>query len=248
MSIKSTFVNDVAPKPSLYCVGTVAEVENAHLSDSENYMVVPIKISARDAGKDITIQFLYQPPWFTKDFNSILGLRTFKQENINDNGNLSGAGWVYSTYINNIGDDDKAVSVLRGICGSQAKFEELSDRLLNLEVPEGTDGPTPEDVTETLREFLENNQGKDGAPMLIGYTLDQESKKTDEINPETGKNVYVRTKRYVLGRKATFWDVNKKNLAYFTKRAEGSGVKDKETGELTGEFYQKMTFTETMPF
>lgn len=244
---RDTFITDAPAKPSLFCVGVVTEVENGHLSDSENYMVIPITITAKDAGKDTKIQFLYQPNWFTKEFNSILGLRAFKSENINEKGNLSGSAWVYSNNINNISDDEHAVSVLRGICGSQAKFEELSDRLLNLEVPAGADGPTVEDVTNTFREFLETSVGKDGQPMLVGYTLEQESKRTGEINPETGKNVYVKTKKYVIARKNSFFDVTKKNLAYFTRNAEKSAIKGTD-GEPTGEFYRKMTFTEQVPF
>ena len=257
MMSKDTFVNDFPAKPSLYCVGVVTEVGNGHLSDSQHYMVIPIKISAKDAGKDTTVNFLYQPNWFTKNFNTILNLRSFKEEFMTEKGNLGGAAWVYSTYINNISDNEKAVSMLRGLCGSFAKFEELSNALLNLPVPEGSDGPSVDDVTETLRDFLENNMDQNGEHMLIGYVLEQESKRTNEVNPETGKTVYVRTKRYIIPtptfdtaryNKVTFWDVTRKNITHFTNDAEKSEIKDKATGEGTGEFYRKMTFTELVPF
>lgn len=250
-----SFPQDIAPKPSLICVGTVTEVENGYLSDSENYYVIPVKISGLDASRDFTVNILYQPQWFTKEFNTIVNIREFKNENTGDKGYLKGSAWVYSTYINFIGDPekygDKSVAYLRGLCGSEAKYVELADRLFNLEVPEGSEGPSVEDVTECMREFLENNQGADGTPMRIGYILEQEQKDSGETD-DNGRKIYVGTKNMVLPTNQrfhpAFFDVNAKQVKFYTKKAEKSETKDKVTKEPTGFFRYKMMFTEEVPF
>lgn len=200
---------EAAEKPTLLCVGTVGEIEEAHLSKSENYVVQPINLNALDAGRNIKLYFLYRPEWFTRGFNPA----TLKADQ-------PGAHFVYGK---NIANKDN-LSNLRGLAGSNEAFVKLATILTS--ITSDPTGPSMEDVTEALVEFFEGNVDSEGQPKKIGFELRQQMTKTDEINEETGKNVYVRENRYEV---KAFFDVTKKSLDGAVRRASNSDGKVKMT-------------------
>ena len=192
--------------PTLICVGTVEEVGNAKVSSSEKYIVQPIKIAGLDAGRSQTVYFLYRPEWLVAGFSP----RKLKEQD-------ASAHFVYSKNI--AGEDD--LSVLHGLAGSEKKFEALAHELLSLPVDTEIGGPTMESVEATLRTFFANNVGPDGNAQKIGYILQQDSEKTGEVNPDTGKAVYIKKKGYKLD---IFFEVTVKNLkakAAYAAKSEG---------------------------
>lgn len=216
-------------KPSLLCVGTVGEVGDAKISESEQYVVQPIKIEALDAGKSQTVYFLYRPEWLTAGFKP----HSLKKTN-------KGAHFVYSK---NIASKD-SLSVLRGLAGTKEGFNDLANQLLRLPVVAGTGGPTMEAVTDTLRDFFAGNEDNEGQARKIGYELRQQATKVEGefYTNEKGeqKQRYARENRYNL---QSFWDVTTENLKRMKAKAEKSPV-DEDSGKKKTIF----TFGSELPF
>lgn len=80
-------------------------------------------------------------------------------------------------------------------------------------------------VTDVLREHLIGND--------FGYTLVQQQRQTDEVNPETGKKIYVKTDKYAIGNTFfntgdRFFDVNnEKTVESLRKKCEKEGNEGK---------------------
>lgn len=193
-----------ADMPRRVCVGTVGEIQDGHVSEkSKKYIVQPIAINALGSGTSTTVYWLYRPEWLRPGFSP-----TSIKNEVDDEKEANGLIFVYRNYIAGRG----TTSMLRGLCGSDEAFMVLSNRLLSL--PE----VTIEAVTETLRTFF----SEDNENVQIGYVLEQQSTKTDEIDPETGKNVYIKENRYQIARKNGWFDVSDKALERFKKSAEKS--------------------------
>jgi hypothetical protein len=196
----------LAKKPNLICAGRVTAIGDAYLSaKSEKYYVVKITLSALGAGKDQNIYWLFRPEYF----NPAMTRADLAQMSETDSG-------VYRMYSQHIATDEEGKqSTLQGLCATAENFNELAARLLSLGMDAITETPTI--VSDVLRTFFveENPQH------VVGYVLGQQTEKTDEINPETGKNVYVPSKWLEV---KSFWvvDAEGKNLAKKAKQAEKS--------------------------
>lgn len=195
-----------APKPTKICVGTVGEVEDGYLSPrSGNYIVQPISIDALDAGQNTKLFLLYRPEWFVKGFKS----KTL--EDIAGYG--KGPHWVYGTHVRS---DDK-MSYLRGLVGSNEAFTVLVNLLVNL--PVGINNvPDIDAITGVFKAFFAGNTDSTGGPVKVGYVLEQQRTKTDEVNDE-GKPVYRLENRYQV---KSFFDATTKNLKSWENRAAKS--------------------------
>lgn len=199
---------EASEKPTLLCVGTVGEVEDAHISKSEDYVVQPIKIEALDAGRNQTLYLLYRPEWLTRSFNPA----SMKDEH-------PGPFFVYGK---NIATKD-GYSNLRGLAGSQEAFVSLAKQLIGITAND--EGPNMEAVTKVLRDFFAANVDAEGNSRKIGYELRQQQTKTDEVD-EDGKAIYLRENRYEV---KSYFDVTEKGLATAKRRAERSNGKVKFT-------------------
>ena len=208
---------EASPMPTLICVGVVGAVGEGKISSTEKYIVQPIDVEGLDAGRNQRVYWLYRPEWLVK------GFKPSKLKEVDE-----GAYFVYSKNI----DSEDAFSVLRGLAGSQQAFERISNALLRLPVAPGTNGPSIQDVEETLREFFNDNL-VNGEPARIGYILQQDAVKTDEVDETTGKNIYMRTKRYKV---LDWFDVTMKNLKFQANRA------NKSEGRL------RYTYSNEVPF
>lgn len=196
--------------PTLICVGQVNsdDVGEAKVSESGQYIVQPIKISALGAGKSHTVYFLYRPEWFNPDF---------RPDQLKQQEGGESAHFVYAKNINARG----SISTLKGLAGSQKAFDRLAGMVLSL----GGE-PTMAQVTETLKSFFETNiNNETGSPALIGYVLTQQQTRTDEKD-EAGKTIKILENRYEVG---NFFEVSEKTLAKYRKAAEGSNGTKKLT-------------------
>jgi hypothetical protein len=186
----STFTApSIERKPDLICAGHVSEVGDARLGKSGNYYVVNIKLSGLDASKDQTVYWLFRPE-FIRNMSHV-ELQRFQEEN-------PGAYRMYRQHVCSNKSDGK-VSHLQGLTVTDEKFNELAGRLLEL-TPEAIDAD-PTVVSNVLRQFLVEENGD----TIIGYILSQQQEKTDEINPETGKPLYVPSKWLEV---RDYWNAN----------------------------------------
>ena len=201
-----------ADMPRRVCVGTVGEVGEPHPSKNEKnpgrYIVQPISIDPMGSGTAITVYFLYRPEWLQPGFNP----RSIADQFDDSPEGKKDAEGVLSVYRSNIAGKG-SISTLRGLCGSEEAFTKLAHRLLSLE-----DTSNMEAVADVLRTFFsEDNQG-----VMIGYVLQQQSTKTDEVDPDTGKNVYVKENRYQIARKNGWFEYSEKAIERYKKAAEKS--------------------------
>lgn len=182
--------------PSLACIGEVTEVGEGKLSNSGNYIVQPISLSAREAGKDLRTNLLYKPEWFEYGFDP----DTFQE--------IEGGSSMESVYRRNISGRG-GLSTLSGLAGSDEEFERLQGILLDL----------TEVTAEVVQEALSNFFLDPERDMLIGYVAQQQRTKTDRTNPETGKAIYIAENRYEVG---SYFRVDEKTIKSLSNRAKKS--------------------------
>lgn len=190
---------EAAKLPKLVCVGRVADVLDAKVSESQKYIVQPIQIEALGSGRNYRANFLYRPEQLRPGFNP----KSYKAEM-----EAADAESVITVYRRNILAEDSGKSqpsLLRGLSGSDEVFGTLAHRLLSL--PE----VTLEGVTEVLRETLV----EEGADTVFGYVLKQARTKTNEIG-DNGKFIYTLDNKYDLD---TTFDYTEKALASWRKSA-----------------------------
>lgn len=197
--------------PKLIQLCRVSEVMEGKVSSSEKYIVQPVQLDAIGAGRSVRVNLLYRPEWLRPGFDpqSIA-------ETIDDEKEASSVLFVYRKNIAESG----GISVLRGLAGSDEAFDRLANQLLSQEEV------TIEGTTTILREFL---IPEDGEQTLIGVELRQKSDKTGDVNPDTGKNIYIKTSGYDID---SFYDATEKNIKSKRKFAEKSNGR------------ARMTFTE----
>lgn len=192
--------------PTLACIGSVVEIGDGKISSTGKYVVQPINLGALEAGKDLRLNFLYKPEWLTAGFDP-----SSLEEVEGGDSMLS----VYRRHISGRG----ALSTLSGIAGTDERFEALSATLLGLE------DVSAENVQQALTEFF---LGGDAEDVQIGYIAKQQSTRTDDINPQTGKNIYVLENRYEV---SSFFRVDEKTIKSLANRANKSNGKFRLTFE-----------------
>lgn len=201
-----TFQAASAPAlPRLVCVGSVTEVGEGHVSRSQKYVVQPIKIAPEGTGRGITYNLLYRPEWMRPGFDPKNLTADISEDDAEAMAEAKSMESVYRRHIH----VRNGISALRGMSGSDEAFATLSNRLLTLEE---VSIPAVQEVLHTF--FTEDNEG-----VLFGYVLKQQQSKTDEIDPDTGRNVYVPENRYEVDH---FFDFSEKALRSYQKRAEKS--------------------------
>ena len=179
-----------AEKPKLACVGRLSGLGDTGFTESGDYIKLQILIDGYGASQNARLTFLYRPEWFVPGF---------------DPSSYEGAGEAekkfLGVYRRNIAEQD-ATSVLLGLCGGDEEaYNTLASTLFSLDlqslIDQGTEGvkQIPEVVKAAIAEFFDNQET---AGKRIGYILQQQSRKTDEVD-ENGKAIYVRGQYYEIG-------------------------------------------------
>ncbi len=209
------------PMPKLACIGKVTEFVEAKVSASEQYIVQRFSIQGFGASRNIRDMLLYRPEWLADGFDP---------ETLEDNEETKG---LLFTYRNHISEKGK-VSKLLGLCAlDDEKFGAVAEALFGLSIDPATlpqDGP-PIDMMEEVTEVLNDLYVEQGFADPIGYVLGQQTSKTDEVNPETGKAIYVVEPYYEV--KEFFNPADKKKIASLQKAADKSEGKFKITFDDT---------------
>jgi len=204
------------PMPRLACIGKVAEIPEAFVSKSEVYVVQRVHLDGYGPSRNIKPMLLYRADWFTDGFDP---------ESLNE---LQDGHKLLSVYRNNIAEHGK-ISVLKGFCGcDDDKFNELAGRIFGLGITaeSSLDDVLP-DVNAVLTKFLIDEQAGDS----VGYILGQQSSKTDMVDPESGKTVWVNEPYYEV--KEFFNPHDQKRIATLYKAANKSDGKFKITFDAT---------------
>lgn len=202
------------PKPTMICVGTVGEVKDSYIKTSEksgiDHVITPIVLEALDSGRGITVYLTWRPEYLSPAFGpaALAELQEADQKNGTSE---------YFIYGKNISNKDE-FCVLRGLAGSVEAYRNLARKIFQLPQDASLGGPTPDAVTEALRDFVANNVDATGQARKIGYELVQKRTKTGEVDAE-GKPIYVNENQYNLGK---FWDVTDKNVKARKGEAERS--------------------------
>lgn len=192
--------------PTLACIGSVAAIGTGKISGSGKYIVQPIELGSLEAGKDLRLNFLYKPEWLSPGFDP---------DSLEE---VEGGDSMLSVYRRHISGRG-ALSNLSGIAGTDERFEALSGALLSQEPV------TVEGTEQILNDFF---FGQDAEDVTIGYIAKQQSTRTDDIDPKTGKNVYVLENRYEV---SSFFRFDEKTIKSLANRANKSNGKFRLTFE-----------------
>lgn len=169
--------------PALACIGTVETVKDGKQCAAPSiYAMVSMSLSPNESGKKAFVNFMFHPSWLESGYDP------------KELGQYENAKGLRFTYRKNIcGSSD--LSILAGISGSEENFHQLAGKLQALEEK------TPENVSEVIREFVNENNSE------VGYILTQKQAK----NEETGK--YEPADGYEVGEWFYPTDENKRKLA-----------------------------------
>jgi hypothetical protein len=224
--------------PKLACTGYVAAVYDGRESKSGNYNTVTVEINGFGGSKNTKVYPCTRPEWFAVDED---GNPIFRPDSLKK---VEGGKSIQFVYASNIKGED-GVSTLEGLAGSEERFDLLTERLLT-DARTSDPDKSAEAIASILEDVLVAGQGEE--PFEIGYILKQQAEKSvdkngkPELDPETGKPVYIYKNRYEIDE---FFEATEKNKKRFRKQAEKSAEKAKETGEPP---YFKVTFDDGTPF
>lgn len=201
----------ITEKPRQICAGKVVSVRETRESKSGQYYVIDIKLEALDAGDDHIIYLCFRPEWFRAHTHE--DFRRMKED-------TPGVYRMFEQHISaNLEDSKAKPSYLQGLTVTAEKFKLLENRLVSLGETAINDNPAL--VSQELEKFLIEENGD----TIIGYVRKQQTEKTGDVNPETGKPIYVPTKFHEID---SFWVVNPTNIKKMTEKAE------KTAGKRTG--------------
>jgi len=180
--------------------------------EKPQYVMCKVEITGINGSRNTSINLMWRPEWLDRNFNpdrAFDGLPESVQRSLE---------FVYRKNIGSRGD----ISNFAGLTGSEDAGNELAEAILSVENPADSEA-----VVEAIRTFLLDEQ------RTIGYTLKQRRTKTDEIDPETGKPVYVAEKQYDLD---SFFYPTEKEIARLVKSAE------KSNGRVVIDFDPELAF------
>jgi hypothetical protein len=218
---------EAKPKPSAACLGVVESIDEPKVNDDGTAtFAVNLKTVGvpPQGGNKPKVWIRVSPSFFSP---------TFKRASLRG---VEGGDYLDRLYSESIcaADGDEAIPHLLGLCGvDREKYAALGTELIALDGPED-----PTVIKQVLEAHLLGNE--------VGFWLTQGSQRTDEVNPETGKNIWIRT-RYYNVRAPKFISAayfpptekgRKKVLDYVAKGA------DRVNAE-TGEPYNIAAFDET---
>lgn len=196
-------------KPTIACVGYVDSIGDLKRGrDGSPYFTIPISIknSGNYGGKpgmDVKVNFSFLPEFFANDFDpSKISEQTHGAK-------WRGAKWSYDKNV--ISPKGSCTAMLQCMAGDQETFERfgaVADNLADLE---------PETIYDAVTGFLNEIKGTG-----FGYILRQPDKKTDQVNPATGKPVYELSAYYEVD---AFFRLTPENVKKLAKRAEGNKAK-----------------------
>lgn len=177
LMFKSAPVAEIPPK---YCVGTIAELKELKVTEKKTFLMLPFKLAPIGTGQGTQSQWMWRPEWLNVNFDPSkeFDLKTPEGRSAN---------FVYNS---NIKGEDAAKgqaekpSILAGLAGTQARYEELAGLLLSNPLDPAADG-YPDSVEKIVKDFVfpggapavdpETNE-----PYVIGYRLTQRKDKAEE--------------------------------------------------------------------
>lgn len=173
---------------TLCCIGYVSEVGDVKVTESGNYIGANFKLAGLRGSRNSFHTIYLRPEWLMADYTP---------------------------------DDEVAESFMfRKVMGTQSTLGGL-EGILGKELVGAflTDLDSRGAITpDTLRESFVKHFASEAAGNKIGYILKQKNDKTEDINPDTGKNVYVRTNNYEV---SEWFDAgDPKKIKSMVKRAE----------------------------
>jgi hypothetical protein len=177
LMFKSAPVVAVPPK---YCVGRVSEISEVKETEKKTYLMIQFKIQPIGPGQATQSQFMFRPEWLSTSFDPAAEFDTKTQEG-------RSANFVYNNNIR--GEEaakgqDERPSILAGLAGSQARFEELAGLLLSNPID-----PTADGYVESVEQIIQDFCFPGGAPAIdpetdepyvIGYRLTQRKDKAED--------------------------------------------------------------------
>jgi hypothetical protein len=186
------------PMASLRNIGRVSSVGEASFTESKfsdqgnrkpNYIKIPLEFSGINGSKDGRTMILIRPEWFKAEFDPNSDLEV--------DGNPCATISLDVVYRKNLGAADAGIGLIQVLGGSPEGADELFTRLYAAfkEATTEVDGQENIDlplISDTIRNFIQE------VNPVVGYTLVQRREKAG-IDPETGKNVYVRKNQYEVG-------------------------------------------------
>lgn len=212
----SVFISSGADaKPTLFCIGSIEEVEPTKSSSTGDYYVTKFKIApAGSANQGAQIWMTWHPEFLRPGYN------TMKEES-------RGMKFLYDSHIirehkgfnvqsseygktQNVG-----LASLQGLCGSEERFGEIAT-----ELQQAFTESTEENLLEKVDEIFQSLVGTS-----VGYVLKQQWVKTDAVN-DKGYAVKVRGKYYET---AGLFYPTEGELEKITKAVERAKAKDAST-------------------
>lgn len=224
--------------PTLVCTGYVSKVHEGKAPDKSAgkiYTVNRVDINGYGGSRNVSVYLLSLPEWFATDLDEEGVKRpAFRPTSLEEEEGGASKLFVYRKNIRAVSDD--VPSTLQGLAGTEDRFYDLCDALLDAE---GIDGPeSPKVISDTLTAFL-TPEGEE--PVEIGYVLKQKRTKTDDVD-EDGKAIYILENSYEI---SDWWEPTEANKKKYRKSAEKSAERAAEKGEPVT---FKVAFEQGTPF
>ncbi len=202
--------------PTLVCTGYVADVSDGRESESGKFNIVTVEINGLGGSKNAKLYPCTRPEWFALDEE---GNPSFRPSDYDD---VEGGEKLKIVYANNINQQD-GVSTLKGLCGSDERFDALQEAFFTN--PDVTDADKSAKAIESILDgLLVAKQGED--PFEIGYVLRQDTVKGKKL--ANGKYEYLRTKYYKID---TWFEATDENKKKYRAIAKKSAKKAEDAGE-----------------
>lgn len=166
---------EAKPKPSAACLGIVDSIDEPKVNE-DGTATFPINLRTVGAppsgGNKPKVWLRVSPSFFDP---------TFKRSSLK---NVEGGDYLDRLYSESVcaADGEEGIPHLLGLCGvDREKYYALGAELNALNGPED-----PAAIKQVLEAHLLGNE--------VGFWLTQGSQRTDEVDPETGKAKYIRTR------------------------------------------------------
>lgn len=203
-------------KPTLFCIGEIAEVEATRPSKSGEYYVTTFKINPLgSANQKATVWMTWHPEFLRPGYN------TMKEESnamkMLYDSNIIREHKGFNVHSSEYGKTQTVgLATLQGMCGSEERFIEVATQLQEA----FSESPDAETLVEKVDVIFQSLVGN-----TVGYCLKQQWVKTDAVN-DKGYAVKVRGKYYEV---AGLFYATEGELAKINKAVEKAKDKDAST-------------------
>jgi hypothetical protein len=216
MSFKKMEARD---KISRACYGEIIDVEEVHESSSGLFLTTKVTVNGLETSPNVNVWLTFRPEWFTEKWHAEGGPETFKQheeETYEKDGVEKKVSFslqvVYSSNIASQEDKAQKCSLLAAIFPTEELLTEFFNKAVALDI-----NPEEPDLEAITKLFREEFVGK-----KIGFTQKQKRIKTDMVDSETGKAVYIKDDKYEVGH---YYQIGESAAKYYAKEAKNGRYK-----------------------